>query len=111
MTVNANSCEGNFFHSDKSISLWMADDYLVGIEEVIKRDPKTFCGYVDLKKKRVGYPSVMLSNVVWHVVLMTSAIFLLILYNEHMLMMFGCLLIPNQISCKIIHLSVLFSSL
>jgi hypothetical protein len=26
---------------------------------VIKSDPKTFFGYVDLKKKRVGYPSVM----------------------------------------------------
>jgi hypothetical protein len=31
------------------------DDYRVGI----KGDPKTFFGYVDLKKKRVGYPSVM----------------------------------------------------
>jgi hypothetical protein len=35
------------------------DDYRVGIEEVIKSDPKTFFGYVDLKKKRVGYPTVI----------------------------------------------------
>jgi hypothetical protein len=35
------------------------DDYRVGIEEAIKSDPKTFLGYVDLKKKRFGYPSVM----------------------------------------------------
>jgi Reverse transcriptase (RNA-dependent DNA polymerase)/Endonuclease-reverse transcriptase len=35
------------------------DDYRAGIEEAIKSDPKTFFGYVDLKKKRVGYPSVM----------------------------------------------------
>jgi hypothetical protein len=30
------------------------DYYSVGIEEAIKSDPKTFFGYVDLKKKRVG---------------------------------------------------------
>jgi hypothetical protein len=35
------------------------DDYRAKIEEAIKSDPKTFFGYVDLKKKRVGYPSVM----------------------------------------------------
>jgi hypothetical protein len=35
------------------------DIYSVGIEEAINSDPKTFFGYVDLKKKRVGYPSVM----------------------------------------------------
>jgi hypothetical protein len=35
------------------------DDYRVGIEEMIKSDPKTFFGYVDLKEKHVGYPSVM----------------------------------------------------
>jgi hypothetical protein len=35
------------------------DDYRVGNEEAIESDPKTFFGYVDLKKKRVGYPSVM----------------------------------------------------
>jgi hypothetical protein len=31
------------------------------MEEVIKSDPKTFFGYVDLKKKRIGYPPS-----VWH---------------------------------------------
>jgi hypothetical protein len=31
----------------------------IGIEEAIKSDPKTFLAYVDLKKKCVGYPSVM----------------------------------------------------
>jgi hypothetical protein len=31
----------------------------IRIEEAIKNDPKTFFGYVDLKKKRIGYPSVM----------------------------------------------------
>jgi hypothetical protein len=31
------------------------DDYRVGI----KSDSKTFFGYVDLKKMRIGYPSVM----------------------------------------------------
>jgi hypothetical protein len=41
------------------------DDYHVGIEEAIKSDRKTFFGYVDLKK-----------------------IFLLMFYNEHMLMMY-----------------------
>jgi hypothetical protein len=35
------------------------DDYHVKIEKAIKIDLKTFFGYVDLKKKRVGYPSVM----------------------------------------------------
>jgi hypothetical protein len=31
----------------------------VWIDEAINSDPKTFLGYVTLKKKRVGYPSVM----------------------------------------------------
>jgi hypothetical protein len=35
------------------------DDYCFGIKEAIKSDPKAFFGYVDLKKKRVGYPLVM----------------------------------------------------
>jgi hypothetical protein len=35
------------------------NDYRVGIEETIKSDPETFFGYVDLKKKRVSYPSIM----------------------------------------------------
>jgi hypothetical protein len=35
------------------------EDYRVGIEEAIKIDPKIFFGYMDLKKKHVGYPSVL----------------------------------------------------
>jgi hypothetical protein len=35
------------------------DDYRIGIEEEIKTDPRIFFWQVDLKKKRVGYPSVM----------------------------------------------------
>jgi hypothetical protein len=35
------------------------DDYPIGIEEEIKTDHKIFFRYVDLKKGRVGYPSVM----------------------------------------------------
>jgi hypothetical protein len=35
------------------------DDYRARIEEAIKSDPKTFFGYVELKNKRVGFPSVM----------------------------------------------------
>jgi hypothetical protein len=35
------------------------NDYNVGIGEAIKSKLKTFFGYVDLKKKRVGYPTVM----------------------------------------------------
>jgi hypothetical protein len=35
------------------------DDYCVEIGKAIKSDPKTFFGYLDWKKKRVGYPSVM----------------------------------------------------
>jgi hypothetical protein len=35
------------------------DDNRIGIEICIKNDPRIFFGYVDLKKKRVGYPSVM----------------------------------------------------
>jgi hypothetical protein len=59
------------------------DDYHVGIEKAIKSDPKTFFGYVDLKKKRVGYPSVMyFEGRLAYGADMTSAIFLLILYNE-----------------------------
>jgi hypothetical protein len=35
------------------------NDYRARIEGPIKSDPKTFFGYVDLKKKRVGYPTVV----------------------------------------------------
>jgi hypothetical protein len=90
---------------------WAYDDYHVGIKKAIKSDPKTFFGYVDLKKKHVGYPSVMhFESRLASGADMTSAIFLLILYNEHTLIMHGCLLIPDQISCRMTHLLVLFSS-
>jgi hypothetical protein len=80
------------------------DDYRVGIEELFKSDPKTFFGYVDSKKKRVGYPLVMhfegrlasgpdddICNLFANV--------------------YGCLLILDQILCRMTHLLVLFSSL
>jgi hypothetical protein len=35
------------------------DNYRIGIEESIKNDPKIFFKYVNLKKNRVGFPSVM----------------------------------------------------
>jgi hypothetical protein len=36
------------------------EDYHIGIEEEIKTDPKSFfLRYIDHKKERVGYPSVM----------------------------------------------------
>jgi hypothetical protein len=35
------------------------DYYRMGIEEAIKTDPRSIFVYVDLKKKRVGYPWVM----------------------------------------------------
>jgi hypothetical protein len=35
------------------------DDFCVRIEEAIKGDPTAFFGYVDLKKKRLSYPSAM----------------------------------------------------
>jgi hypothetical protein len=35
------------------------DNYHVGFKKAIRRDQNTFFGYVDLKKKRVGYPSIM----------------------------------------------------
>jgi hypothetical protein len=48
------------FFTQKRVSANAYDDYRVGIEEVIKSNPKTLFGYVDLKKKnRVGYPSIM----------------------------------------------------
>jgi hypothetical protein len=64
-TIDDCECEqlrGEFFSLREKYQLMHGrafDDYHVGIEEVIKGDPKTFFGYVDLKKKRVGYPSVM----------------------------------------------------
>jgi hypothetical protein len=35
------------------------DDYRISIEEEIKTDPESFARYADLKKKRVGHPSVI----------------------------------------------------
>jgi hypothetical protein len=115
MTVNANSCQENFFHSKEYQIMHYGrayDDCRVGLEEAIEIDPKTFFGYVDLKKKRVGYPSVMHfegrlasgpDDIYNHFV---------VLYNEHKIcMMYGCLLIPDQISCRMTCLLVLFSSL
>jgi hypothetical protein len=64
-TIDDCECEhlrGEFLSLRKEYQLMHGrayDDNRVGIEEVIKSDPKTFYGCVDLKKKRVGYPSVM----------------------------------------------------
>jgi hypothetical protein len=61
-TVNANAYGRNLSHSERTISNSMVeqyDDYRARIEEAIKSDPKTFFGYVNLKKKHVGYPSIM----------------------------------------------------
>jgi hypothetical protein len=92
MIVNANSCEANFIHSVSIHQLMhgRAFDDLQRGEEAIKSHPRTFfwlCG-----------SAFQNSKVVWHLVIMTSANFLLILYDKHMLMMYECLLIPNQIS-------------
>jgi hypothetical protein len=38
---------------------WVYDDYCASIKESLKRGLKNFFRYVDLKKKRVEYPSVM----------------------------------------------------
>jgi hypothetical protein len=35
------------------------DDFRARIKEALKNDTKTFFKYVDLKKKRFGYPLVM----------------------------------------------------
>jgi hypothetical protein len=57
------------------------DDYRARIEKAIKSDPKTFFGYVDLQKKRVGYPSVM--HFEGRLAPRKSVICLRNLYNEH----------------------------
>jgi hypothetical protein len=60
-TIDDCECEqlrGEFFSLREEYQLMLGrayDDYSVGIEEAIKNDPKTFFGYVDLKKKRVDY--------------------------------------------------------
>jgi hypothetical protein len=57
MTCECEQLRGKFFSIREEYRAY--DDYRVGIEEALKSDPKTFFGYVDLKKKRVGYPSAM----------------------------------------------------
>jgi hypothetical protein len=89
----------------------MVGNYRFGIEEVIKSDPKTFFGYVDLKKKRVGYPYPSVMHFEGRMASGPADICNLFLYDVHMLMMYGCLLISDQISCRMTHLLVLFSSL
>jgi hypothetical protein len=84
------------------------DDYRVGIEEAIKSELKTFFGYVDLMKKRVGCPSVMHFES-----RLTSgpddicnlfADFIKRTYADDVCLDDGCLLIPDQISCRMTHL-------
>jgi hypothetical protein len=43
------------------------NNYRVGIEEAIKSDPRASFGYVDMKKKYGGYPSVMYFEVVCYI--------------------------------------------
>jgi hypothetical protein len=50
MIVNANTYEGNFFNSKKSI----------------KCDPRAFFGYVDLKKSALVTRRLCISKIVWH---------------------------------------------
>jgi hypothetical protein len=77
------------------------DDYRAKIEEAIKSDPKTFFGYV----------GVCILKVVWPLAPRKSVICLRILFNEHIPMMSGCLLILAQNTCQMIHLLARFSSL
>jgi hypothetical protein len=49
---------GEFLSLREDNQLMYGRAYVV-IEKTIKSDPKTFVGYVDLKKKHVGYLSVM----------------------------------------------------
>jgi hypothetical protein len=72
------------------------DKYRVGIEKAINSDPRVFFGNVNLKKKRIGQLCIL--KVLWHLALAKFVIFLLILYNEHKLMMYGCFLILDKIS-------------
>jgi hypothetical protein len=70
-----------------------SDDDRVGIKKAIKSDPSAFFGCVDLKKKRVAIWSCDICD----------------LFADFMLMMYGCLLIPEQISCRTTSLLVLFT--
>jgi hypothetical protein len=82
---------------DKFVSI--REEYLSAAAWSIKSDPKTFFGFVDLKKKRVGYLSVMHFEAP-----RKSVICLRNLYNEHIPIMSGCLLILAQNTCRITHL-------
>jgi hypothetical protein len=62
------------------------DDNPAGIEEAIKSNPRAFA---------LATRHLYILKVVWHLALTISELFLLILYNKHMLMMYGCLLIPD----------------
>jgi hypothetical protein len=57
-TVNANAYGRNLSQSEQHHGR-AYDDYRAKIEKAINSDLKTFFGYVDLKQKRLGYPSVM----------------------------------------------------
>jgi hypothetical protein len=60
-----------------------------GIEKAIKRDPKTFFGYVNKKKSALATRQLYISKVFRF--LMTFWIFLMNFQNEHMLMiLFWC---------------------
>jgi hypothetical protein len=75
------------------------------IEEAIKSDPKTFFGYVDLKKKRVGYPSVMhFESRFASSPVEICDLFAEFIYNEHIPMMPGCLMILAQNTCRMTQL-------
>jgi hypothetical protein len=87
------------------------DDYRARIKEVIKNDTKTFFGYADLKKKRVGYPLVMHFEGRLASGPRKSVICLRNLYNEHIPIMSGYLLIVAQNTCRMIHLLAHFNSL
>jgi hypothetical protein len=87
------------------------NDYHARIEEAIKSDPNTFFGYVDLKKKCVGYPSVMPFEGCLASGPKKSVICLWNLYNEHIPMISGWLLILDQNKCRMTRLLTRFNSL
>jgi hypothetical protein len=105
MTVNANTCEHQLMHG----RAW--DNYRVGIEEAIKSEPKTFFGYVDLKKKRVCYSSAI--HFKDHLasgpddICILLADFIQRTYADDVWVPSA----PDQVSCSMTHLLVLFSSL
>jgi hypothetical protein len=61
-TVNANAYRRNLSHSERSINISMVEHTMITAQKLRRRSRairRPFFGYVDLKKKRVGYPSVM----------------------------------------------------